>query len=203
MADQKITQFTADSTPTSDDLLVTVNDPSGTPANKKVTIGDLTTNLSGTAPNLTAGTVTTNANLTGDVTSSGNATTIANDVVSSVKLVEAFLRGRLQQNTSNSAPTGLTIQYGWGIFPTGAAGSKTDTVTFPTAFNAAPVVIACAGGDDTAGGTTLGDGKAEDQSFHVNALTITASTFIARAVAAGTWAAGTTVFYQWMAIGTV
>lgn len=41
MADAKITQLGADSTPTTDDLVVTVNDPSGTPANKKVTVGDL------------------------------------------------------------------------------------------------------------------------------------------------------------------
>lgn len=37
MADQKITQLTDDPTPTDDDLLVTVNDPAGTPGNKKVT----------------------------------------------------------------------------------------------------------------------------------------------------------------------
>lgn len=47
MADQKITQLTADTSPTSDDLTVTVNDPGGTPANKKVTLGDLVTKAHG------------------------------------------------------------------------------------------------------------------------------------------------------------
>lgn len=41
MADAKITDLTADTSPTTDDLLVSVNDPSGTPANRKVTIANL------------------------------------------------------------------------------------------------------------------------------------------------------------------
>src|SRR3990167_8585232 len=40
-ADTKITAFTADTSPTTDDLVVTVNDPGGTPANRKVTLGNL------------------------------------------------------------------------------------------------------------------------------------------------------------------
>lgn len=47
MADQKITALTADTSPTSDDLTVTVNDPGGTPANKKVTLGDFITKAHG------------------------------------------------------------------------------------------------------------------------------------------------------------
>lgn len=47
MADQKITQLTADTTPTSDDLVVTVNDPAGTPANRKVTLANLVLGLGG------------------------------------------------------------------------------------------------------------------------------------------------------------
>jgi hypothetical protein len=39
--DQKISDLTADTSPTSDDLIVTVNDPGGTPANKKVTLANL------------------------------------------------------------------------------------------------------------------------------------------------------------------
>lgn len=41
MADTKITGLTADASPSSDDLVVTVNDPGGTPANRKVTIANL------------------------------------------------------------------------------------------------------------------------------------------------------------------
>jgi hypothetical protein len=43
MSDQKITDLTADTSPTTDDLIVTVNSPSGTPANRKVAISDLFT----------------------------------------------------------------------------------------------------------------------------------------------------------------
>lgn len=43
--DKKITQLTEDTSPTSDDLVVTVNDPSGTPANKKVTLANLVKGL--------------------------------------------------------------------------------------------------------------------------------------------------------------
>src|SRR5689334_21476123 len=38
---KKVTELTADTTPTSDDLVLTVNDPSGTPANRKVTLANL------------------------------------------------------------------------------------------------------------------------------------------------------------------
>ncbi len=41
MANQKISELVADTSPTSDDLIITVNDVGGTPANKKVTIANL------------------------------------------------------------------------------------------------------------------------------------------------------------------
>ena len=40
-ADSKLTGLTADTTPTTDDLVYTVNSPGGTPADRKVTIGDI------------------------------------------------------------------------------------------------------------------------------------------------------------------
>lgn len=49
---QKVTALTADTSPTSDDLIMTVNDPGGTPANRKVTIGNLFTSPSLTTPAL-------------------------------------------------------------------------------------------------------------------------------------------------------
>lgn len=41
MTDQKVTQLSADTTPSTDDLVMTVNDPGGTPASKKVTLSNL------------------------------------------------------------------------------------------------------------------------------------------------------------------
>lgn len=40
-ADTKITDLTADASPSTDDLLTTINDPGGTPANRKVTIANM------------------------------------------------------------------------------------------------------------------------------------------------------------------
>jgi hypothetical protein len=41
MATKKITELTADTAPTSDDLIAIVNDPGGTPATKKATLGNV------------------------------------------------------------------------------------------------------------------------------------------------------------------
>jgi hypothetical protein len=45
--ESKITDLSADASPTTDDLVVTVNDPGGTPANRKVTVGNLVALASG------------------------------------------------------------------------------------------------------------------------------------------------------------
>lgn len=45
MADTKITGLTANTVPTTDDLLVTVDDPSGTPTTKKSTVGQVINGL--------------------------------------------------------------------------------------------------------------------------------------------------------------
>lgn len=58
MADSKISGLAEDTTPSADDLLVTVNDPAGTPANKKVTVDNLDTFLSATTKTLTNKTLT-------------------------------------------------------------------------------------------------------------------------------------------------
>lgn len=58
MADSKISDFAEDTTPSADDLIVTVNDPAGTPANKKVTVANLDTFLSATTKTLTNKTLT-------------------------------------------------------------------------------------------------------------------------------------------------
>jgi len=47
MPDSKITGLTADPTPTSDDLVATVDDPLGTPTNRKVTLAQLALGLGG------------------------------------------------------------------------------------------------------------------------------------------------------------
>lgn len=53
MSDQKITELTEDSSPAATDLIATVEDPSGTPVTKKVTITNLSTLLATTLTGLT------------------------------------------------------------------------------------------------------------------------------------------------------
>lgn len=43
MADSKITDLSADTAPSTDDLVTTVNDPGGTPGNRKVTVANFMT----------------------------------------------------------------------------------------------------------------------------------------------------------------
>jgi hypothetical protein len=50
MADQKITQLTEDTGPSTDDLIVTVDSPEGSPANKKVTLANLIALIYANAP---------------------------------------------------------------------------------------------------------------------------------------------------------
>lgn len=55
MADAKISALTADASPTSDDFAVTVHDPAGTPANRKVTLGNLVTKAHGLSDSTVVG----------------------------------------------------------------------------------------------------------------------------------------------------
>jgi hypothetical protein len=73
-----------------------------------------------------------------------NVTTakIADANVTSGKLAEAFIRGRLQSDTTNSDISGWRIQTGWGWVLGTAATAVSETLTFPTAFSSSPIVIA-------------------------------------------------------------
>lgn len=70
-ADAKISALSADTSPTSDDLTVTVNDPSGTPANKKVTLGNLITKAHGLSDTTVLG-VSSSVIAAASTTGSGN-----------------------------------------------------------------------------------------------------------------------------------
>lgn len=55
MADVLISDLTADTSPTSDDLMETLNDPAGTPASKKVTLGNAITKAHGLSDSTVVG----------------------------------------------------------------------------------------------------------------------------------------------------
>jgi len=85
----------------------------------------------------------------------------------------------------------------------GVASQVNETVTFPTAYSAEPIVLIAPGGDDTSAGTSLGSGNVEANYFLTEAVTLTSSSFlaVARVANGANWAAGTTVFYHWLSIG--
>ena len=61
MADKKITQLTSLTSPASEDLLLIVDNPSGTPTSKQISIKNLAAGMSNTA---VSGTLTVSANTT-------------------------------------------------------------------------------------------------------------------------------------------
>ncbi len=65
-ADQNLTDKSADATPTTDDLVYTVNDPLGTPGDRKVTLDNLSKGLN--ASNMGSGTLAVNRGGTGAAT---------------------------------------------------------------------------------------------------------------------------------------
>jgi len=62
MADKKVTELTAATSTTADDLLMIIDDPSGTPASKKITLNNFFGSIS--ANTTISGTLTTSANNT-------------------------------------------------------------------------------------------------------------------------------------------
>lgn len=78
MADKKITQLTASTTASNTDLLLVVTDPSGSPANKKMEVGDLFGE--------TAQTVVTTFNLSSSGSSTLGGSTITLDAATSITL---------------------------------------------------------------------------------------------------------------------
>ena len=74
MADKKVTQLTSLTTPASDDLMLVIDNPNGTPTSKQITVK----NLFGSAPSNTSitGTLTVSAN----TTLNGSNTVISSNV---------------------------------------------------------------------------------------------------------------------------
>lgn len=136
---------------------------------------------------------------------------IADGAVTSTKLAENFLRGRVQANTSNSAPTGLTIQTGWGyITGDGVAGTRTKDVTFPTPFTTLHSLTSGSIGYKSGNPAPTAitdfntDGPGTDP-FSIQSGAVTLSGFRARAARedAGTWATSDYAGFSWIAIGVV
>ena len=108
-----------------------------------------------------------------------------------------------QDNTSNSTPTYLKIQTGWGfILGSGSSGVMTKAVTFPTSFTNAPVIymtyLNTKSGSDPASITEFTSG-AEDVT--VSSTSISTSGFTARMYKPSAFTNTSRFGYSWVAIG--
>lgn len=123
MADTKVSALTADTSPTSDDLIVTVNDPGGTPANRKVTLANAIQKAHGLSDGIvkvatgTATVVTAPSGaIVGDTdtqtltnkTIDGSSNTLSNIAQSSVTNLSTDLSGKQPLDTDLTSIAGLT-----------------------------------------------------------------------------------------------
>lgn len=120
MADLKITGLTADTSPTSDDLIPTVNDPAGTPANRKVTLANAITKAHGLSD--------------GAVVSVASSTLVTNQVTSSAAELN-ILDGATLTVTELNYVDGVTSAIQTQLDAKQAADA--DLTTLATAFSSA------------------------------------------------------------------
>lgn len=116
-----------------------------------------------------------------------------------------------QDNTTNTYPTEMFIQSGWGfINGDGTNRNLQENVTFPIAFSSAPIVVCTAIGyknaaDPTGPGDTIGvatinfAARSYDVSASAASIQITRSS--TDGADPGVLASGTRFMYSWIAIG--
>lgn len=144
------------------------------------------------------GTVTATSLTTNTISANG-----ANHVSLSAgpnKLVKTTLLR--QDNTTNTYQMGNSVMLtGWGVIVPGVTDTATEAVTFGVTFAQPPILTMTAGGDHASSATYGSGGNNVQGRIDGKAYGITTTGFTAYMIAAGNWAAGNTVFYQWVAIG--
>jgi hypothetical protein len=127
---------------------------------------------------------------------------LADSNVTGVKI--GSYRTRRQNNGSNTDETAALIQTGWFAEVPGVASGSIKTITFPTAFSAAPLVYPVYGGDQVSGAQALGNGgnSVKDEAV-CKAYDVTATGCKIRTVSrdASNFAAGNIYYVHWLAIG--
>lgn len=182
---------------------VTVVDYVTGTGNNMVTKGILVhTDQDGT---LKAGAVDNSAVMANDVVETANIAPLA---VTTTELAEAFFKGRRQDDNNDSitdsAVTGLTVQFGWGQRVGNGTASMSEAVTFDDAFSSAPIVIiGQLGAKSTTAATAIG-GISSPDSVSGNNLAgdITTTGFnVFFRKPSGTYSATNYYGYSWIAFG--
>ena len=110
MADKKVTQLTSLTSPASEDLLLVIDNPSGTPTSKQITVK----NLLGSAPSNTSitGTLTVSAN----TTLNGSNTVISSNVnMTSTRGPRTSAKWVTIAKTTGSVSNNATTELGCGV----------------------------------------------------------------------------------------
>lgn len=108
-----------------------------------------------------------------------------------------------RNHSTNIVNSNAKIQSGWAYGTPGVASTINLSITFPVAFTVAPIVTATFGGDTAGATSTYGSGNANVKNAYAEAISITTTGFTIRVVTgdASNWAAGNTVYAQWIAVG--
>lgn len=133
------------------------------------------------------------------------ASKIATDAVTTSKLVEAFLKGRRQDNTTNSTVSGYTIQTGWGFVLGDGDDTATKAVTFPVAFTQAPLIVSTGLGTKSGSDPTSSSDFPTLATINMNPSNVSLTGFTAVVNDTRGIAQGTTIRmgFSWIAIGIV
>ena len=111
MADKKVTQLTSLTTPASEDLMLVIDNPNGTPTSKQITVK----NLFGSAPSNTSitGTLTVSAN----TTLNGSNTVISSNVnMTSTRGPRTSAKWVTIAKTTGTVSNNATTELGsWGL----------------------------------------------------------------------------------------
>lgn len=109
-----------------------------------------------------------------------------------------------QDDTTNTYQVGNSVMLtGWGVITPGVTNTASETVTFGITFLQRPIVVLTPGGDAVSAATYGSGNNTLQGNLAGKATAITTTSFAAYIFAGGNWAAGNTVFYQWMAIGEI
>lgn len=136
------------------------------------------------------------------------ANLVADNSITSAKLVQAFMKGRYQANTTNSDQSGITMQFGWGWIPGDGTNAVSETVTFPTAYTTTlgvfPSALGFLSGSNP---TALADFNAGfgGNIIMPHAYSITATNFVIKLTedSAATFTSTLRIGYSWIALGIV